>query len=687
MIGLIGDKARADLRTGQEHDMTNQSRSTRCLPRPGSMLSVASGAVALLVACVWTLGSAQADPIRHGPFIVAQANNNDGPVRLSTTESGALLNQGDTISHTLELPPGASGKRVRIQNSNHGANYFTTPFGAAVQAAVASIPGASATKVTEQQMEITLPAAASHIVIVQTVTKDPIPGTVDDASWAPGTQLQVDWLLSSAPTNGAPVAPDGAVDSKWISYGQANTASAQPSPPAAAAKPTQPSDARWTLLRSSPAIASGEKVTFEIDKTNYVLTSPVTLKIGVDGASSAADKDFVKGLKDAITSALDSHVRYDAPNGTLTFDQATSFPFTFSMTAGQVSANKDYVLHISDSQIGQIDVGKAGVRLGTLSQPAIKPLMGVNQASGEFGVGPYAFKYAYPGKDRISWAAAQGFGIIRVPFLFQNVQPASGAPLNEGAARQLDLVMNECAMQRVICLLDLHSYGTYYGDDSTATALPGTPNASNGRLGEFWAQIARRYKDNSFVWLGLMNEPNKQTALEWVKTTNAIAAAIRATGATNKIVFPGTAWDGAWHWTTSGNAVQMLKAYDPGNNFAFEGHQYLDADGSGTSPNCAAGSGARLAPFTTWLKTHKLQGIIGEVGWAANGNCATEATALLDSWKAAAIDASGSGYIGMTYWANGPWWPDSYMYLAEPRPFPSGAEPEQLKLLKRYITR
>jgi hypothetical protein len=33
-----------------------------------------------------------------------------------------------------------------------------------------------------------------------------------------------------------------------------------------------------------------------------------------------------------------------------------------------------------------------------------------------------------------------------------------------------------------------------------------------------------------------MNEPHQQTALMWVKTANAIAAAIRATGATNKIV-------------------------------------------------------------------------------------------------------------------------------------------------------
>ena len=255
--------------------------------------------------------------------------------------------------------------------------------------------------------------------------------------------------------------------------------------------------------------------------------------------------------------------------------------------------------------------------------------------------------------------------------------------------RQLDPVLSECAARRIVCLLDMHNYGSYYLDDSAASqGLPGTVDASNARLANVWAAIASRYKGNSYVWFDLMNEPHQQTALEWVKTDNAIAAAIRATGATNKIIFQGTAWDGAWTWATSGNATQMLKAYDPGNNYAFEAHQYLDSDGSGTSPTCVAGSGTtRLDSFTKWLQKYALQGIIGEVGWAANAGCTSEAMALLDSWQAATTSTSAGGYIGLTYRAAGPWWPDGYMYLAEPRPFPTGAEPTQLTTLKGYLPR
>ena len=116
------------------------------------------------------------------------------------------------------------------------------------------------------------------------------------------------------------------------------------------------------------------------------------------------------------------------------------------------------------------------------------PLLGVNQASGEFGVGNYNFKYTYPGADRFNWAAAQGFGMIRVPFVFQNIQPASGAPVNEAAISLIDPVMQECRVRRIVCLLDMHNYGSYYSDDSaadlglTGTRDSGWPNSCQPEL-------------------------------------------------------------------------------------------------------------------------------------------------------------------------------------------------------------
>jgi endoglucanase len=606
-------------------------------------------------------------------------------VRLTTEIPAIVLNQGETIVNTLDVQNAVAGQKIRIQNSNHGASVFTTNFKTAMQAAAAAVPGTAVSLVTEQQMEITLAAGTYQIPIKQTITTTGIPGTVDDASWAPGTQLQADWLLSSAPANGAAVENDHAVVSKWITYTSQGGA-----PPAQSAAPSgTASDARWTLLRSVPNIGTGGTVTFEIDLTNHTLAAPAGLRIAFDGESTAKGWDFKQGLDASIAAALKTDISYAAESGILTFGPKATFPFTFAMTAASVTANKDFILDISENSIGEIDVARAGVRLGELTVPPHKPMLGVNEASGEFGVGNINFKYAYPGSDRVDWAAAQGFGMLRVPFLFQNIQAASSMKIDEGAMRALDPVVTACASRRVVCLLDMHNYGSYTPDEPAAgEGPPGTIGFSNKRLAHLWAQIADRYKNNAYVWFDLMNEPNKQSALAWVKTSNAIAAAIRLTGASNTIVFQGTAWDGAWTWQSSGNATQMLKAYDPGNNFAFEAHQYLDRDGSGTSPTCIAGAGAaRLEPFTAWLQKYGLHGIIGEVGWATNPDCTTEGTALLQAWQTAATSTAAGGYIGLTYWAAGPWWPDSYMYLAEPRPFPSGAEPIQLKTLKSFVPR
>lgn len=66
--------------------------------------------------------------------------------------------------------------------------------------------------------------------------------------------------------------------------------------------------------------------------------------------------------------------------------------------------------------------------------------------------------------------------------------------------------------------------------------------------------------------------------------------AIRATGATNVVFVPGVAWTGAHSWNATfygtPNAVVMATVRDPGNNYVFEVHQYLDSDSSGTNANC-----------------------------------------------------------------------------------------------------
>ena len=100
-------------------------------------------------------------------------------------------------------------------------------------------------------------------------------------------------------------------------------------------------------------------------------------------------------------------------------------------------------------------------------------------------------------------------------------------------------------------------------------------------------------------------------------------------------------------WTTSsGNSAVFGAIKDPNNNVAIgkprnlavccdvdkrlspEMHQYLDSDGSGTSPTCVSSTiGAeRLQAATQWLQQNNLKGFLGEIGAGSNRMCAPAQT-------------------------------------------------------------
>ena len=117
---------------------------------------------------------------------------------------------------------------------------------------------------------------------------------------------------------------------------------------------------------------------------------------------------------------------------------------------------------------------------------------------------------------------------------------------------------------------------------------------------------------------GLMNEPYAQTAEQWLTSTNAAIAAIRAAGAdTQTILVSGTDFDNASAWITSGNAAVFgTGVVDPDNNYAFEVHQYFDAYGTGlTAPVVSSEIGVeRLEAVTNWAETYGAKLFLGEFG-------------------------------------------------------------------------
>ena len=114
-----------------------------------------------------------------------------------------------------------------------------------------------------------------------------------------------------------------------------------------------------------------------------------------------------------------------------------------------------------------------------------------------------------------------------------------------------------------------------------------------------------------------MNEPNNLPTETWLEAANIAIAEIRRTGAKNLILVPGVGWSSARSWGEGDygtpNAEAMLKVEDPADNFAYEVHQYFNADWTGTSADCQSVDVgiSTLTPVTEWAKQHGKRAFLG----------------------------------------------------------------------------
>lgn len=300
---------------------------------------------------------------------------------------------------------------------------------------------------------------------------------------------------------------------------------------------------------------------------------------------------------------------------------------------------------------------------------------GVNLAGGEFASsrrpGRYGYDYGYPDRRAAAPFLAAGMTAIRLPVLWERLQPVPGGPLVESDMVRLDQSIAALRGFRLI-IIDIHNYARFNG-----VPMDQHPEW----LANLWAQLARRYANQQAIAFGLMNEPHDVAASDWRRVVDATIAAIRATGARNLVLVPGTRWTGAHSWNEGGsesNATAFADFRDPAGNVAFELHQYLDADSSGTHDVCVEPetATARLAAATNWLRAKHARGFLGEFGASAEPQCLAGLEALL-----AAIDHANDVWLGWTYWAGGTRW-GQYSYNIQPK---DDTIPLQMSVLVKHI--
>ena len=321
---------------------------------------------------------------------------------------------------------------------------------------------------------------------------------------------------------------------------------------------------------------------------------------------------------------------------------------------------------------------------------------GVNLSGAEFGAtvlpGTYNVNYTYPNQTEVDYFRSKGLNIFRLCFRWERLQQTNNANFNSVELSRLHSFVSTTTAKGIYVILDPHNFERYYPDtsnfQSSSQGLVGSAVPDSAFV-DFWSRLATIYRTNDHVIFNLMNEPNSMPTEQLVTSENAAIAGIRAAGATNLILVPGNGWTGAWTWQKMNgtpNAQAMLNIVDSGNNFAFDVHQYLDSDGSGSHTNIVSATIGleRLTNFTTWLKLNNRIGFLGEfavpnaiIGPGASQNGDEALTNMLSH-----IQNNSDVWLGWTWWAAGPWW-GNYMFTLEKTA--GGADQPAMAVLKSFI--
>jgi endoglucanase len=335
--------------------------------------------------------------------------------------------------------------------------------------------------------------------------------------------------------------------------------------------------------------------------------------------------------------------------------------------------------------------GNPGVNPNTSASPAptsptpAQPVSslqwrGVSLAGAEFGEsklpGVYNTDYIYPAASSVSYFKNKGMNIVRLPFLWERLQPTLNQALDATELQRMNDFVQQVTASGVTVLLDPHNYARYKGNIIGSAAVP------NSAYADFWSRLATQYKGNAQVVFGLMNEPHDMSTEQWLSAANAALAAIRTAGAGNVVTVPGNAWTGAHSWSQNfygtPNATVMKGINDPGKNMVFEVHQYLDTDSSGRSADCVSNTigSERLASFTSWLRSNGYRALLGELGGGNNTTCHQAVTDMLNH-----MQTNKDVWAGWTWWAAGPWWGD-YIFSIEPN---GSTDKPQMAVLQPFL--
>jgi endoglucanase len=423
------------------------------------------------------------------------------------------------------------------------------------------------------------------------------------------------------------------------------------------------------------------------------------------GLSGSGPYTLASATPATITSELQSIV-YNPGSATATQTETITLLVTSSSTALSTDANTV----ITVKAVAPAETAFAAPS-GTFTPINYK---GVNISGAEFTYPSSSqYNYIYPENTNTAYWGGKGMGLIRMPIHQLRLQPDVYGPLDpvsfvrnstncprlaspDGLVGRCDepaqsafatsgtqtnltamkAVIDYAFSQNMYVMIDDHLFGQVNDTLLNYSIIyPGISSEATAQLVDFWTRMATKFKNYPNVIFDVMNEPNVQTAAQWFTAQTAVNTAIASVTTAQLVMIEGTCYTGGHSWVSCGNSTAWAGYTPPaGLQVAYEMHEYLDSDFSGTHAACAGNGSAPMTAATSWAVTNSVKIFIGETGWSQDSSCPPDATNLFNYFSANEVSASGP-YMGWSYWVGGDsafYSPTSYILSAVPSGYPSG---------------
>lgn len=250
------------------------------------------------------------------------------------------------------------------------------------------------------------------------------------------------------------------------------------------------------------------------------------------------------------------------------------------------------------------------------------------------------------GLTQMTHFVSKGLNSFRLPVRWQYLAP-SGNPgqLDESNWLMYDQLVQMCTKAGAsMCIVDIHNYARWNG------GIVGQGGPTNAEFASMWSSLAGKYRNESRVAFGLMNEPHDLDVNAWAETAQAAVTAIRNAGANNTILLPGSDYAslGAFQHN-SGSAMATVSNPGGGHaNIVFDVHNYIDSTSAGTSAECTQDPCAQIDALATYLRSAGRKVMMTEFGGGNTASCQALVCKAL-----AAVNKNSDVFIGATTWSAG----------------------------------